>query len=133
MTNKIDSIHSYKKKDLLELPVRDWNEKGSHYSSLLIVPTRKKHDSGWTVIAIVGVDDKFLPVEIAAYCDDIYWCIAKDALVVEYEGTFDGFVRTDCTYPSGIIHVWKNGIEFEVGASLSSTDVTMHRKAAKSE
>lgn len=92
--------------------VKPWQAKVS-YSEIFVVPTPKKHDSGWTLMLIVGV----LPngtYEKAAWCDDICWNVRTSR---------DHSMRCDCTYPGGILHFW--GATFTVGHSLSSTDVTV--------
>jgi hypothetical protein len=102
-----------KREDLLSAPQRDW-QKHSTYKEIFVVPSRKKHDSGWHVMVIVGVKDDG-SLEQAAWCDDICWNV--DSMKKEYT------MRTDCTYPSGIMHFW-NAL-FTVGTSLSSTDITV--------
>jgi hypothetical protein len=103
-----------KKKELLKLPQRKWDEI-KRYHSILLVPTGRKHDSGWMLIALVGMNNNDEPEEIAAFCDDVCWVNLPDK---EWE------IRTDCFYPSGIMRVWGNKGKFEVGLSLSSTSVT---------
>lgn len=107
---------NYKRKDLLKLPERDWN-KTTKYGAVSLVPTGKKHDSGYHLIAIVGYKDAE-PFEIAAYCDDVYWTFNTTP------GVFG--LRTDMYYPSGITHVWGREIDFEVGYSLSSTEIIIN-------
>ena len=105
-----------KAKDLLKLPEREWDKK-SIYSTICVVNSRKKHSSGYTIMAIVGMKN-LQPIEIAGYCDDINWKI----------DTSEDFkmrpnLRTDMFYPSGIVHFHQNGCSFEVGISLSSMDI----------
>ena len=102
-----------KRKDLLSLPVREWN-KTSQYDGVCIVPTGKKHDSGWALMAIVGMNNHE-PVEIAAYCDDLIWH--------GEEMFFAHGMRTDMYYPSGIARMWGDAVVFEVGEALSSTSI----------
>ena len=104
-----------KTKDLLKLPIREWNKK-SVYGSICIVNTRKKHESGYALIAIIGMNN-LKPVEIAAFCDDINWKIAKS----EYLDIPN--LRTDMFFPSGIVHFHRHGYSFEVCESLSSTNI----------
>lgn len=106
------------KKELLNLSERKWDNP-SVYDSILLVPTGKKHDSEWMVIAIIGIIGNE-PKEIAAYCDDICWKNIPN----------DGYsFRTDCFYPSGIIRIWvKERYQLEVGISISSTDVKVLMK-----
>jgi hypothetical protein len=119
--------------DLLKLPARAWGEI-TVYDHLFIVPTRKKHDSGYSLIAIVGVmqDDKGVQrAEIAAHCDDINWSFPiKHPYDRIREGEHHCVLRTDCLYPSGIFRMWASGEHyfqgrFRVGRSLSSTDVAL--------
>lgn len=109
-----------KRKELLALPVREWSVAGI-YDSLYLVPSGKKHDSGYMCIAIVG-SKGYKPFEIAAYPDAINWSMpAMDS----YE------LNTDCEYPSGIIHMWSRRCDFIVGAALSSVEIKVVRKADK--
>jgi hypothetical protein len=111
---------NYTRKELLALPERDF-DKETIYDTIAIVPSGKKHDSGYALIAIIGFDENSKkPVEIAAYCDDIGYCFPEGVPVQPYNLAV---LRTDMFYPSGIAHVWSNGYRFKVGESLSSTDV----------
>lgn len=112
------------RKNLLAQKQRAW-DKNSTYDKIYIVPTRRKHDSGYMVMAIVGVTQLKTKIryEIAGYCDDICWKFqGLNSLDLEWA------VRTDCEYPSGIIRFWSNYCKFEVGCSLSSTDICLIRK-----
>jgi hypothetical protein len=100
-------------KELRQLPFRDWN-KAKTYKSIIVISSGKKHDSGWALMYIIGLDGERKPIEIAAACDDICWKIPK---ATDYD------FRNDMYYPSGAIHFWSNGHSFKVGSSLSSTDV----------
>lgn len=111
------------KKELLKLPERDWS-KSSVYESVMLVPTGRKHDSGYMLIAIVGVVDR-QPKEIAAYCDDVCWAFPENLAGYKYDGFHNLSLRTDSYYPSGIMHIWSNYYKFEVGSSLSSTDINL--------
>jgi len=101
--------------ELLKLPKRAWGKKGV-YSSIMVINTKRKHDSGWALMAIIGLNKNQKPIEIAAYCDDICWNLNNLSF------------KNDMFYPSGIIHFWSNTAEFKVGLSLSSTDVTLISK-----
>lgn len=119
LAESMKKIRKLSKTELLKLPVRKWDTE-STYPSIALVPTRKKHDSGYSIIAIVGLDSPGSSVqagEIAAYCDDVFWVWLTDV----------GQLRTDCYYPGGILHFWGRKLEFKVGASLSSTDVVVQR------
>lgn len=108
-----------KVKDLRKLPKRDW-DKPFEYDSILIVPSGKKHKSGYALIYIVGVM-VHTPIEIAAECDDICWIIPNDIRPQQ--------VRTEMMYPSGIVHFWSDYYRYKVGNSLSSTNVYLVKKS----
>lgn len=105
------------RKELLNLPTRNWSVT-STYDSICIVNTGKKHDSGFAVMAIVGIIN-FEPVEIAAYCDDLQWLEIP---------SYPLSLRNDMYYPSGIIHFWCHGAEFQVGGSLNTTEIKCLKK-----
>ena len=105
-----------KVRELRKLPHRDWAEAGQ-YDSLYIINSGKRHESGYSLIYIVGRNDD--KMEIAAACDDIVW---------DLKGSNQWDIRTDMVYPSGIIHFWSNKFDFMVGPSLSSTDIYLRKK-----
>lgn len=119
----VRDLNSWSHKELMALPVRKWDDE-KEYDSLLLLSTRKKHDSGWAVIAIIGVRDH-RPEEIAcACCDDIEWKLP--AMTTFGNGRWTtGQFRTDCAFRSGALHAWQRGARFKVGAALSSTTVEM--------
>lgn len=115
------SLNQWSRKELLSLPVRAW-DKCSSYDTVLVISTRKKHDSGFAMMAIIGVNDG-VPVEIAGNgCDDIEW-VLPDAKQL---GTCKiGQFRTDCMLKSGAIQAWSRGYRFDVSHSLSSMTIEL--------
>ena len=105
------------RKQLLELPIRAWDET-KDYSAIIVVPTGRKHDSGFALMALVGCDERGVPSEIAAYCDDLQW-ITK---VTVYGFQCDMFYKNRC------LRFHSNEFKFRVGCSLSTTEVEMIRK-----
>lgn len=104
--------------ELRKLPVRKWGEEKA-YRSIIVISSGKKHDSGWALMCIIGLDSVRNPIEIAAYCDDICWKISEPQ-------THD--FRNDMFFPSGAIHFWSSKYDFRVGASLSSTNVELIKR-----
>lgn len=100
---------------LRNLPFRKWDEVKT-YKSIVVIPSGKKHESGWALMYIIGLDSERKPIEIAAACDDICWIIPSKT---------DFNFRNDMFYPSGAIHFWGRWHSFKVGASLSSTTVSL--------
>lgn len=106
------NIMGYTRKELLALPGRNWSDITS-YSSILLVPTYKLHDSGWRLIAIVGCNDDGTPKEIAAFCDVVQW----QTIHMDYGINMDIIPKTNiCRFHS-------RRMRFQVGVSLSTTEV----------
>jgi hypothetical protein len=116
-------INTWTRKELLGLPIRVWDTP-SEYSSILILSTRRKHDSGWAIMAIVGVRSG-QPFEIAcACCDDIEWKLPPMQTVGN--GSYSiGQMRMDCALRSGALHAWAQKAKFRVGHALSSVSVEL--------
>lgn len=112
-----------KREDLLKLPLKPFSEIKT-YDCLLIVPTRRKHDSGWRLMAIVGCDQTG-PIEIAGYCDDIHFILPNLIGNEIYRYQYD--IRCDMIL-SNCIRFWSNVYLFEIGCACSSTDVTLINK-----
>ena len=116
------------KKELLKMPVRAWNDTSRKYDQILLVPSGKKHDSGYMRIAVVGVyEEKGKPkYEIAAFPDDIS-CLFP----IQDLGTFRfALVRMDCYYPSGILRYHGRG-KFTVSEAISSVEITFTQAIKK--
>ena len=115
-------VKGYTRKELLALPVRDW-QKITDYDTLTIVPTGQIHkDSGYRLMAIVGNMNDKGPVEIAAFCDDFCW-----------EGGISprAWVRIDMVPNNNCVHIWSNDVRFRVGYGLSSTSLKVIERAKK--
>ena len=116
----INDVCTAKKEELLTLPRKPLSEERI-YKYIMIVPTKRKHDSGWRLMALIGatkVDEhKYRPTELIGFCDDIHWIIPKD--VKPYET-----LRTDMTL-SNCIRVWSDYYKMQVGCVTSSTDIIL--------
>lgn len=116
------------KKELLALPKRNWGEI-STYDSVLLVSTRRKHDSGYNYFAVVGVDEKGTPVEIAAFMDDFRY--------INY------FSPADCVPPAlgfafdcsmaGVFRLHSNYYNICVGCETSTTFLTFRPRISNNE
>lgn len=119
----LKSLNIWGRDELLKLPMREW-KMDSEYDSVLLLSTRRKHESGWAMMAIIGVR-KGQPVEIAcSCCDDIEWKLPP--MITVGGGEFSiGQMRMDCAIRSGALHAWARGAKFRVGAALSSTEIEL--------
>ena len=102
-------MKNYSRKQLLELPHRNWSET-SFYSSLIVFPSNWKHDSGWGCITVIGcIDGK--PIEVVTQSsDDLH---------------ISGAHRIDCLHKAKAMHFWSRHARFKVTHALSSMDIEM--------
>lgn len=112
-------LNEWTQKEFLSLPERSWG-KVSTYDSIILAKTGKKHDSGFGIIAIIGcnfVGNEVEPVEIAAFCDHVWF----------YEN--DKEFNVDCLLKSGFMRIFNSPLfKIEVGHSLSSTKCKFIKK-----
>lgn len=126
------SAKNIKRKELLALPYRPSWKIPTYYDFIWLYPFNKKHESGYSLIAIVGYDIEKQSAEIAAVCDDIVWKLEPHPYN-KYEQNCMVGLRMDMEYPSNVIRAWGSSEHyfkcyFEVGINVSSTDVTMKVK-----
>lgn len=108
-----------KRKELLKMPRRAWNDTSREYDQLLLVPDGTKHESGYMHIAVIGVfsEKEETKYEICAYPDDIQCHFPNLRGMDDYCA-----VRMDCWYPQSILQYHGRG-KFRVGEALSSVDL----------
>lgn len=121
-SKKTKTLNQWSRKELMALPVSEW-DKYSDYDSVLLLSTRRKHESGWAKMAIIGVrDDR--PIEIAvSCCDDIEWKFPPMTGGYKYA---EGQMRMDCALRSGAMHAWirvSRKAIFRVGCALSTVTI----------
>lgn len=122
MHNQPKNINQWTQKEFLSLPQRMWS-KISQYSSIVIFPTGKMHDSEFGCLAIVGMNENCFPVElITTASDDIEWRIHQKSTEIQF-----GTIRTECLFESGALHFWSKCGYFEVSEALSSITIEFFR------
>ncbi|NIL77159.1 hypothetical protein [Rhodococcus sp. B10] len=106
----------YTKKQLEELPIeREFTRNPTKYDSLLFFPTRRKHESGYTYMCVVGVvEDK--PVAVLGYHDDL----GLPSFVPTSTSFSD--LRVDCSHPHGVFRLWSYRHRFS-STGVSSADM----------
>lgn len=122
-----------KKRDFQEIPLRDsFDEDIGEFDSLVIMPTRKKHDSGWLCIDFVACR-KAEPICRLSGCSDV---LNIDG--IGGYGPYRGFIpksvvakgwSIDCL-PCGYLQLWSNHT-LKAGAALSNFEiygVTPHKR-----
>lgn len=99
-----------KRKDLLAVSAREWHEVLEHCSGVYVIPSRRKHDSGWACMDFVAETSNGL-VRFGGCCDD-----------VSFEGEH---FRMDCDFESKLLHIWNSHNKFKIscdGSSISFTE-----------
>lgn len=109
---------------LLALPVCKFTEQERRkYAALLIVPAKELHDSGYRLMAIVGLDKDGKPVEIADFCDDIEW---KIPMINAGGRLAHSPLRTDMHPDINCIHAWTRYGYFTVwGCSSAEIELVL--------
>jgi len=105
------TFNSMKRCDYEKLPHRNWNHE-TNYSSVVIVKSKYKHDSGYAIMLVIGCNSDGIPFEIAASCPDY--------LQIKTKGEF----QVDCSYSCGAIRFYSfTRQNFYVGCALSSLTI----------
>jgi hypothetical protein len=114
------------KKELLEISRREWNEDIGIFDSLIIIPTNRVHDSGYTTMDFIAVKDN-LPIKRLSGCSDVLHLNGIGGY-----GQWSGSIPTsrpvyswniDCLKKSKLLHIWCIGKRFKVGEALSSFEL----------
>ena len=97
----------YNRKELLSIPKRKWDETLTDVLGVYVIPSGRKHDSGYACMDFVAefADTTKPLVRFGGGCDDV--CL-------------DGaHFRVDCVHPSRILRIW-NRRKFSVSSDVSS-------------
>ena len=98
-----------RREELLSAPKRKWDDTLHGVDEVYILPSRKKHDSGYACMDFIAGFSKNKPmVRFGGGCDD-----------VRLKGNH---FRIDCEYPSRIIRIWNDRTSFSISHDLSSID-----------
>jgi hypothetical protein len=113
-------------KELLALPWVGWGDENRNrwWDSLIILPTRQKHDSGWLHIAIIGCDNDSSEGMLLAMPDDITW----PEITPRYPDMNGMSLRTDASPKNHALRLWSNYYKFRVDAPLSSVTIEVKAK-----
>ncbi len=101
-----------RRKELLSVPKRKWDDVIHGVDAVYIIPSGRKHESGYACMDFVASFDgnKGKPmVRFGGVCDDI-----------RLNGNH---FRIDCEYPSRIIRIWNDRTSFSITPDLSSINL----------
>lgn len=96
-----------RRKELLSVKKRKWNETLTCVSDVYIIPSGRKHDSGYTCMDFVAETKNGL-VRFGGFCDEVRLMGSN--------------FRMDCEYPSRIIRIWNTRKTFNITHDLSTID-----------
>ena len=107
----------YGKRELLNLPQRSWTVKESKYDGLLLIGTKRKHDSGYCAFAVAG-ERKGMPVELVGFMDDF----RLGNILKEFTINVPAMqLAIDCSM-YGVFRIHAMGAKLCVGENLSTTN-----------
>lgn len=129
------TITEMTRKEFEALPGRDWNKDIGPFDSMVILPSRRLHDSGYRCMDFVAVK-KMKPVCRLAGASDvvhfngiggygknwinIYGSILENIPVIDW--------NIDCLPKSGLIHIFTHACNLYAGDAFSSFELFAKRK-----
>lgn len=125
MKEKVKALGYWTRKDFESLPLREWNEDIGIFNSLIILPTRKIHDSGYACMDFIAVKDN-VPFCRLSGCSDV---IHFDGIggYGEWKGDIPKLVPPkgwciDCLRTSKLLRIFSDG-NIKAGTALSSFEI----------
>ena len=96
-----------RREELLSVPKREWDKTIRKVNVVYVIPSRRKHDSGYACMDfIASFNEKGKQmIRFGGNCDDV--------------SLIGNHFRIDCEYPSRIIRIW-NDRRFYITSDLSS-------------
>lgn len=96
----------YTRQELLAVPKRKWDEKLDGVCIVYVIPSQRKHDSGYACMDFVAVRRDGSMARFGGMCDD-----------VSFAGSY---FRMDCQHSPQIIRIWNSRYTFSVTNDISS-------------
>jgi hypothetical protein len=120
------SINEMSRKDFESVPDREnWNSK-IEFRSMVILPQRTKHDSGYACMDFVAVDKNDFPICRLSGCSDVIHFDGISGMKWNGNG-FENFPKSsawsiDCLFKSKLLRVFSRA-NITCGPSLSSFEI----------
>ena len=125
-----NDINNMTRKEFDALPESDWNNDIGTFTSLVVLPTRRKHDSGYRCMDFVAVKDGEAMCRLSG-CSDVIHINGIGGM-----GGFDTKAKTwdlvkgnlhpswsiDCLPKSGLLHLFCS-YKIRAGSALSSFEI----------
>lgn len=122
-------IHKMKRKDFEALPNRRWDEDIGEFDTLIVLPLRSRHDSGYRCMDFVAViKDK--PICRLSGCSDVIQIDGVGGLGSNWATRYGRVPKSvpptgwsiDCLPVSGLLRMFCQG-KIRVGVGLSSFEI----------
>ena len=121
MKNNKDHWSRWRLKQFLALPSRAyWNSKELPFDSVVLLPTRRKHESGYMIFDIVGIRDN-QPVLLLSGCSDVIHLDGiggRESLEPRSKN-----ISIDMLYPSGLVRIFSHNYQITASAALSNFEI----------
>lgn len=129
------NIFTAKKSDFYSLPKIAWDAdmNGKQFDSIIILPERRKHDSGYMCMSFVGC----IGGEAVAIMSGVSDVLHIDGIGGYGKGWYEKpsvprmipvkSWNIDCL-PCGCLNIWASGRKIEIGHMLSSFEIFAERK-----
>lgn len=110
------------RKQLLEvIPRENWYDEIICHS-LVIIPTRRKHDSGYRKMDFVAINSNQEPIcRLSGYSDVLDIMESEDFK----HNTFTRAMCIDCLPKSGLLRLWSPYHNIKCGPALSSFEISL--------
>jgi hypothetical protein len=123
------NINLWTRKEFDSLPYRSWNEDMGEFDSIVILPLRRLHDSGFRCLDFVGVKDN-VPFCKLSGCSDVIHINGIGGLGKDWLHRYGTIPKTiqpmewsiDCLKTSGLLRIFTH-YKMTVGEALSSFEV----------
>lgn len=127
------NILKMSKKDFLDVPKREsFDAKVELFNSLVVIPTRRKHDSGFMCMDFVAVNGKDEPICRLSGCSDVIHLDGIGGYGKYVAGVKSRPIEAwsiDCI-PCGYLRIFCNGW-IEAGSATSSFEIYWHDRSEK--
>jgi len=123
------NINTMKRKDFEKLSHREWNEDIGEFDSLIILPLKKRHDSGYRCLDFVAVKNDE-PICLLSGCSDVVHIEGVGGFGYDWRYKYPTCPHLvpptqwsiDCLPVSGLLRLFCRG-KIRVGTASSSFEI----------
>lgn len=115
------TFENWTRKELEALPKRGWNQDIGKFERLIILPTKRLHDSGFRQMDLVAVKDNIPFIRLSG-CSDVIHIDGIGGFSIQEKMFSLGGWCIDCLRVSGLLCLF-NDNSIKVGPTLSSFEV----------